>query len=258
MFKAKDARIVLLKNKINLGLAKSLNIGLKAARGTFIARIDADDYALPERIERQVLCFEKNKRMVICGTCAWELKKSKKKAFDVPLGLSKTLKCMLCWKNVFIHPSVMLNADVMRKNNISYNENFRTAQDYDLWCRLSEFGDVTNMPDRLCVYRVHDNQISSKSVTLQIADRNRIIVNNLKMLNIECGAERLDDFLTIMGYSNKKMRICLITKETFVLCSRLMTSFGICSRMSIQKIVWNAFWLIKHRVCGEHFRFFSR
>lgn len=257
-FEASDERIVLLKNEKNLGLTKSLNAALAVSRGSFVARIDADDLALPNRLEYQLRCFEKNKNLVICGTNAWMLKGAQKIPFDVPLGASRLLKCMLCWKDVFIHPSVMLNADVMKKNNLFYNEDFKTAQDYELWCRLGRYGDVMNLPDRLCVYRVHDNQISSKSLTLQNLNRDAIILNNIKSLGIDCSEERLSVFLTIIGYANRSLNVSVIVKETFILCYRLFSSYGINSVGCIRKFAWNAFWLVKHRICGDYFCFFSK
>lgn len=257
-FEASDERIVLLKNERNLGLTKSLNVALTVSRGSFIARIDSDDLALPNRLEWQLRCFERNKNLVICGTNAWMLKDTQKIPFDVPLGTSRLLKCMLCWKDVFVHPSVMLNADVMKKNNLFYNEKFKTAQDYELWCRLSRYGDVMNLSERLCVYRIHDNQISTKSLTLQNLNRNAIILNNIKLLGIECSEERLSVFLTIIGYANKNLNVIVIVKETFVFCYRLFISYGFNSISCIRKFVWNSFWLVKHRICGNHFCYFSK
>src|SRR3989344_5781814 len=65
----KDARIKLINNATNLGLTKSLNIGLKEARGEYVARLDADDVALPERLEKQYEFMEKNKETTLVG--AW-------------------------------------------------------------------------------------------------------------------------------------------------------------------------------------------
>lgn len=256
-YKEIDDRIILLKNEKNLGLTKSLNIGLNVARGTFVARIDADDLALPDRIEKQIKCFEQNKDLVICGTNAWALNGIQKKPFDVPLGSSQSLKCMLCWKDVFVHPSVMLNLDVMRKENLYYDENFRTAQDYELWCRLSKYGDVMNLPERLCVYRVHEKQVSSKLSLMQASCRNKIILDNLNTVGVVCSEDRLNIFLTIMGYNEMVVKPYLIIKETFVLCCRTTCFYGIYSIFSIREFMRNAFGAIKHSICDGLFRFFQ-
>ena len=256
-FKEKDKRIVLLKNEKNLGLTKSLNRGLKVAHGDFIARIDADDLALPDRFERQLKCFSVNKKLVICGTSAWILKDAKKIPFDVPVISSKSLKCMLCWNDVFIHPSVMLNAHIMRKNNLFYDECFKTAQDYELWCRLSKFGDVMNMPNRLCIYRVHEKQVSFVSSMLQAQNRNKIILNNLKILNVRCNEEMLRVFLAIMGYESKGVTSLQIIRKFFYLCCKMLSFYGVYSIYSIRKIAWNVFWIVKHHICDWSLNFFS-
>lgn len=257
-YERKDERIILLKNEKNLGLTKSLNVGLRVAKGNFIARIDADDFAIEDRIERQIKCFEKNKKLVVCGTNAWILNDSQRIPLNVPLNMSKSLKCMLCWKNVFVHPSVMFNADVMRMNNLFYDENFKTAQDYDFWCKLSKFGDVMNLPDRLCVYRTHKDQVSSKLLTLQLCNRNQIILNNLKSLGIVCYGDRVKNFLSIMGYEKVGINSCLVVKELMVLCRKMLAAYGAYSIPSIRTFIWNTFWLIKHRICGKRFRFLSK
>ena len=257
-FKEKDKRIVLLKNEKNLGLTKSLNRGLRIAHGDFIARIDADDLALPDRFERQLKCFSVNKKLVICGTSAWILKDAKKIPFDVPVISSKSLKCMLCWNDVFIHPSVMLNAGIMRKNNLFYDECFKTAQDYELWCRLSKFGDVMNMHNRLCIYRVHEKQVSFETSVNQALNRNKIILKNLNTLGLDCDEEKLNIYLAIMGYEEPKLKFCIIMKETILLCCKMIVFYGPSSFYSVFRFVWNGFWLVKHSACGDHFRFFSR
>ena len=247
-FKRQDQRIILLKNDDNLGLTKSLNKGLKVARGSFIARIDADDISLPDRIERQLECFQKNNHLAICGTNFWALIGSQRHPYKVPLGSSKSLKCMLSWKDVFVHPSVMINADIIRRYNLFYDETFKTAQDYELWCRIRNYGDLMNIPNRLCVYRVHENQISSKTSNQQAYNRNRIILKNLKHIGIFCNEERLNIMLAIMGYENRNIKPYLIIKELLSLCHKMYAFYGLSSLDSIREFLWNTFWVFKHHI----------
>ena len=69
-FAAKDKRIILIENKINLGLAKSLNVGISQAQGKYIARMDADDESLPKRLESQTSFLELNSDIDVLGTGA--------------------------------------------------------------------------------------------------------------------------------------------------------------------------------------------
>ena len=68
---SRDARVKVLHNSRNMKIASSLNRGLEYSTGEYIARMDADDIALPKRIEKQVDYLEKNKETDICGTW-WE------------------------------------------------------------------------------------------------------------------------------------------------------------------------------------------
>ena len=63
-----DKRIKLIRNRINLGLSASLNIGIRASRGKYIARFDSDDISCPERIETQYRFMEENSQIGILGT----------------------------------------------------------------------------------------------------------------------------------------------------------------------------------------------
>ena len=64
-----DERVKVIHNSENLGLTKSLNIGLKLTQGKFIARIDADDVAVPERFEKQITFMDDHPDIGVCGSC---------------------------------------------------------------------------------------------------------------------------------------------------------------------------------------------
>ena len=73
----KDSRIIIIENKENIGLTKSLNKGLSVARGTYIARMDADDISFPTRLEKQYLFMEANSGVIACGAWARTIGKEK-------------------------------------------------------------------------------------------------------------------------------------------------------------------------------------
>ena len=64
----KDERIILIRNSEHLGITKSLNIGLKEAKGKYIARMDGDDISLPQRFEKQYEYMESHPDVIVCGT----------------------------------------------------------------------------------------------------------------------------------------------------------------------------------------------
>lgn len=154
-YSAKDSRIVAVSNEENIGLTKSLNIGLDLAKGEFIARMDADDISKPERLEKQVSLMEKNRFVGICGT-AIELFGTKNDIIFYP---EDNNSVFLFLDSCFAHPTVMMRRSVA---SLRYDENCRCAQDYELWCRAFALGvRFCNLQIPLLYYRCSDQQISS-------------------------------------------------------------------------------------------------
>ena len=131
--KINDERLLIFRNKNNLGLTKSLNILIEKSSGVFIARQDADDYSHKNRILRQVQEFNK-KNIDICVTRAKTIQNNKK----IP-GLSFFLpyKVVLKYKNPFVHGTIMINKSSLLKVG-KYDEKFYFAQDYKLYFDLAK------------------------------------------------------------------------------------------------------------------------
>jgi len=153
----KDKRIVLIQGKKNIGLTKSLNKGLKIAKRKYIARIDADDIALPERLKKQYEYLEKNKDIFLVGTGAYNINKNgnidtMKKPLTNPDLIEKTLY----YKNCIYHPTIMF-----RNKGYLYREKFIYSQDYDFYLRmLSDGKKLINIRDILIKYRINPKAVS--------------------------------------------------------------------------------------------------
>ena len=122
-----DSRIRLIENEKNIGLTRSLNKGLKLARGEYIARMDADDRSMPERLEKEILFLDKNKNVGLVGTYFLMVNKSGKVLSTFSPGTSG-LSEKLLEGNMFGHGSTMFRADCIEKVGY-YREEFRSAQD---------------------------------------------------------------------------------------------------------------------------------
>jgi glycosyltransferase involved in cell wall biosynthesis len=160
----KDGRLKLIENKENIGLTKSLNRGLRICNGKYIARMDAGDISLPERIKKQFLFLENNKEIFLIGTGAIfvDAKDNEISRFSPEINANK-LKNILEKKNRIIHSSIMF-----RNQGLEYREKFVYAQDYDFYLNLLSAGKkITNMVDFLIKYRVLDNSISDKKIKQQ-------------------------------------------------------------------------------------------
>jgi len=161
VYKEKDSRIVVLNNSVNIGLTKSLNVGLRLAKGKYIARMDADDISLPKRLEMQFDFLERNSNCIVCGTFVenFGLKKGIRK-YPVKHG-----DCLneLIINSCFAHPSVMFRRDVLLAQDIWYDENMRQSQDYKLWVDLINLGEFCNISEVLLKYRITNQQVSTKN-----------------------------------------------------------------------------------------------
>ena len=164
----KDSRLKVIYNSENLGLALSLNVGLENARGSLIARMDADDFALPERFERQVNFLKSQPKIALVGTGRYLMSENGvvNKDYETPVCGADKIKKVLPCTSCIVHPSIMIWTEVLKK--VGGYRNFRQSQDYDLWLRLSSSGyQMDNIDEPLMLYRLRDNGISLKKPYLQ-------------------------------------------------------------------------------------------
>jgi Glycosyl transferase family 2 len=148
-----DSRIRLVANNANLGLARSLNVGLDLAQGAYIARQDADDLSDPSRLERQVALLGKHLDVALVGT-AYRRIDDEGVVFaerDVPQH-DLAIRWRLLFLNAFSHTSVMFRRGALADVG-TYDEAFHYAQDYDLWSRIAETHRAAGIADRLVSYR---------------------------------------------------------------------------------------------------------
>ncbi len=156
----KDPRIRIIKNNQNIGLTVSLNKALKEAAGEYIARMDCDDVALADRLEKQIEFMEKNPDTVLLGTAYYEIDKDGKElAQNQYPSTDHDLRTILIRFNPFCHASVIIRQPALLKAGL-YDENISRTQDYDLWFRLANVGKIANLPEYLMKRRYNDNNIS--------------------------------------------------------------------------------------------------
>jgi glycosyltransferase involved in cell wall biosynthesis len=155
-----DQRIRLIEQE-NKGLVASLNRGLEEARGTLIARIDADDIAYPDRLEKQVAHMSKNPEVIASGSAITLIDAQGQiiRQIEYPLTTDEVRKKMIEGSKL-AHPAVMMRRAVVLEVG-AYREVCRPADDYDLWLRLLEVGEIDNLGEPLLYYRQHDDKMSN-------------------------------------------------------------------------------------------------
>ena len=164
----KDPRIMLTSRE-NKGLVASLNEGIERARGKYIARMDADDISVSERLQLQVEYLESNPCVGLVGSQFCTINKDDsvaKSLVSMPI-TDYDIKLLLGYGTVFCHSSVLFKKELIGKVG-GYDEKYYLAEDHDLWCRMAEVTKVHNIPEVLLAYRLVDSGISSGNSKLQV------------------------------------------------------------------------------------------
>lgn len=157
-YSKKDIRIKIVTNPHNLGLTKSLNIGLSQCQGEYIARMDADDISLPERFQEQSNYLDMNSRVGIVGS--WTIMSGIKNGkAQLPVN-NGDIKAYQIFAAPFDHPATMMRKSTLIDHAIKYDESLLHAQDQQLWYELSKVCDFANIPRYLFIHRYNSQQIS--------------------------------------------------------------------------------------------------
>lgn len=177
-----DPRIVLLRNEQNIGLTRSLNRGLAVARGGYIARMDADDVSLPERLAIQVAFLDEHPDVGLVGSPPFviDAQGNTRPGWLVPLD-DVEIKWRLLFNNAFVHSSVMFRRSVLDIVG-PYSVDKVAAQDYGLWVRIACNFAVANIAQPLIYRRDHPIAISHSRAETQAAHALEVSVAYLSAL----------------------------------------------------------------------------
>jgi glycosyltransferase involved in cell wall biosynthesis len=156
----RDHRIAIL-SKPNSGLAAALNFGLRHVESAYVARMDADDIAHPDRLSRQLAFLEARPDIAAAGTrvvCIDEAGRTRhvRPVVTGPEAIANALP----FRNCINHSSAMLRTAALAEAR-GYREKFRVSQDYDLWLRLIARHRLDNIDEVLLRYRTYAGTASS-------------------------------------------------------------------------------------------------
>lgn len=188
--KISDSRIVYLKNSCNKGIVYTLNKGIEMAKGEYIARMDADDIVLGNRLEIQIDFLNKNPDHGIVG--GWyQVTNENGKIIDTVEGVTNCSSAQLglLFRNQFAHSVVTMRTDLAKQ--LKYDPEFQYCEDYDLWVRFAEVSKVTNLPAYYLSYRWYsENSCNRKQKELKQAMLN-LLSRELDKIEVEHTAEEL-------------------------------------------------------------------
>lgn len=158
---SRDGRLRLFREG-HRGYVPWLNEGITRAQGRYLARMDADDLALPQRFARQVAYLESQRACVAVGSdCllidpqGWPLRRLEQPRTHEEID-ARHLRGQ---GGGLAHPSVMLRTEAARQIG-GYRVDYQYSEDMDLWLRLAEVGRLMNLPEVLLKYRQHFQSVS--------------------------------------------------------------------------------------------------
>lgn len=159
------------------GLAEALNKGMQYAKGEYIARIDADDIMTPQRLEKQVVYMDTHPSVIVCG--GWQQYFGLSTFLHAPPESPKQCKANLLFRCDLCHSTLMLRKDIFLQNHLFYNSDY-AAEDFELWTRVLDFGEIANLSEILGYYREDGKSITSQKKEILSQQQSKIIAETLR------------------------------------------------------------------------------
>ena len=202
----KDDRLRIVDNPQNLGLIKTLNRGIGLAKGKYIVRADADDICLPSRIEKQVKFMEANPNIGISGTGFGMFGEgqalTEKGKFSAD---HNEIKFRHLYQIHLMHGTSIWRSELFTDNNIQFDPDFSHAEDYELFERVGQITELSNIPDVLYHVRVRDDSVSYQFDELQETNSIRIKKRAFSRLGLEMTEGRLELFRDLCHHDHNKL-----------------------------------------------------
>lgn len=174
----RDPRLRIITNR-NQGLARTLNVGLSLAQGKLVARMDADDWSDPKRLEHQVAAFALDRDLVLLGTQIRRLVSGTPTSTSVlPSGHGTIVKGLLRGEHVICHPTVMFRKDAAQAVGGYWDHG--VSEDWDFYLKMSQKGRIANLPGTFLDYRFHSSGINASSIR-QVRSNIRLAVVNYRL-----------------------------------------------------------------------------
>ena len=170
---ARDARVRVVVNEGNLGLIETLNRSVAGARGGFVARMDADDLCLPERIARQMAHLAAHPDVGVVGTGAWTVDEAGRRVGTRPARCTTPAgaRFLGLLATPLVHGSMLARAETLRAHRYGSGEDARHTEDYELFTRMLAAGvGLANLEEELYGLRVHAGSVSRAHEEVQVAN----------------------------------------------------------------------------------------
>lgn len=222
----KDNRLNIIENGQNLKLVNTLNKGLYFSNGDFVARMDADDIALPSRIEKQVEFLYANPDVGLLGTFIEEFGEDTPHSILKQPTTHQAIYSRLFVSSPFFHPSVMMRKKILSDYSLQYENQYYRAEDYALWVKMSQYTKMANIPEVLLKYRILST--SETRLSLKNDKQKHVILKSIYKLimnqnDILLTDEELDQYTFSMYRNNMKY---LDLKKLKAVYNKVLSSFA--------------------------------
>lgn len=216
---AQDERVVVLRSRRPEGIVDALNEGCRAARGSYLARMDADDVSLPNRIELQAGLLDATPDVGIVGGCMTCTNLSGSVSWPALYPPEDAeIRKMLPSANPFGHPTVTMRREAFESCG-GYRDVCRHAEDYELWVRLLDRWRGANVSEPVLLYRVHTNQTAFRdwrqhclsTLAVQASARIRHVEGGDPLEDVELVSEAT---LRELGVSEHQIRTRIVESLT--------------------------------------------
>lgn len=248
-----DDRIKFFKNDTNMGVAATLNKGIDLASGKYIARMDCDDISMPNRFEKQIKYMESHVDTVICGSSV-NILSDGNEIFRSYSEFDSQIRADMVFNSAFVHPAVMIKAEVFKKYGIKYDVEYERAEDYEMWARIIKVGECHNIALPLLKYRHHTKQVTQTQKELMFTATNRVREKMIFDMNVCMNEMEKNVFFDIC---NGERNLSYDDYKNFVSGGKKMISSMTKGKRELRKIYSVININIKIRSEIKNFTFFS-
>jgi glycosyltransferase involved in cell wall biosynthesis len=194
-----DPRIQVINNEENIKLIATLNKGLSLVKTEFVARMDADDFSMPERLEVQLAYMKANPQVGACGT--WYdniLADGTERNGGRYLPSHEEIKFKNLYQLHIIHGTALMRMRIIRENNLQFDASFPHAEDYDFFTRMAQVSELHNVQQSLYKIRHHQESVSKKFSDVQEAGSNKVKRALFKEIGVAVTDDDLDLYREFM------------------------------------------------------------
>lgn len=207
-----DSRIRYFKNEKNSGIVYSLNKAYALCRGAYIARMDADDRCMPDRLEKQIKYLQQHKDIGIVAV--WYRTFGAANGVHRPATDPDEIKCRLLFTLQLMHSGWLFRRELVQEHKLQYREEYKYAEDWDFLVRASAVTRLSNVPEILVDYRINPKQVSNIHSRTQKQVADTVAKNQLDALGLTLTEEEFCIYRASFGrrenlLSEEEMRLLI-------------------------------------------------